>query len=89
MAETIPMIRILYFASLRERVGIEAESLALEATACVGDLLERLRARDATWAAALGSTQRVLVAVNQEMARPETPLADGDEVALFPPVTGG
>jgi len=89
MSETTPMIRILYFASLRERVGSAGEDLILDGAACVGDLLELLRGRGGTWAEALGDSQRVLVAVNQEMARPETPLADGDEVGLFPPVTGG
>jgi molybdopterin synthase sulfur carrier subunit len=82
-------LRLLYFASLREQVGSAGEVLSPGAIACVGDLLETLRARGGPWADALGGGRRVLVAVNQEMARPETPLAPGDEVALFPPVTGG
>lgn len=83
------MIRILYFARLREAVGTAGEDLALDGMVCVGDLLARLRQRGGVWSEALSASQRVLVAVNQEMARPETPLAEGDEVGLFPPVTGG
>lgn len=84
-----PIVNILYFASLRERVGRAGEELPLDGISCVGDLLDRLRARGGAWAESLDAGQRVLVAVNQEMARPETPIAGGDEVALFPPVTGG
>jgi molybdopterin converting factor subunit 1 len=89
MTDAPPMIRMLCFASLRERVGSAGEALVLNDIACVGDLLAHLRDRGGAWAEALDGDQRVLVAVNQEMARPETPLADGDEVGLFPPVTGG
>lgn len=84
------MIRILYFARLREAVGTAGEDLALDGMVCVGDLLARLRQRQrgGVWSEALSASQRVLMAVNQQMARPETPLAEGDEVGLFPPVTG-
>ncbi|TVQ89480.1 MAG: molybdopterin converting factor subunit 1 [Chromatiaceae bacterium] len=82
-------VRILYFASLREHVGIAEEDLRIDAGTTVHHLLERLRARDSTWAQALGPSQRIMVSVNQELARPETPLGAGDEVAFFPPVTGG
>lgn len=86
------MIHVRYFASLREAVGTAAEELPPE-SATVADLLEQLRARGGPWAEALGgptgSGRRILAAVNQEMARPDTPIADGDEVAFFPPVTGG
>jgi molybdopterin synthase sulfur carrier subunit len=83
------MIRILYFASLRERVGLAEESLPADASLTVADLLERLRSRGEPWASALAADVRIMAAVNQEIARPETPVADGDEVAFFPPVTGG
>ena len=80
------MIRLLYFARLRETLGSAGENL--ESTpATVADLLAELSARGATWQDALAG--KVLVAVNQEMALPDTALADGDEVGLFPPVTGG
>lgn len=84
------MIQILYFSRLRERLGCAHERIDLPAA--VGnpaDLLTHLRGRGGAWAEALAEGETVLFAVNQEMARPETPIRDGDEVALFPPVTGG
>lgn len=84
------MIEILYFARLRERLGCPGEHIALPTgVATAGDLVVHLRGRGGAWAASLGAGETVLIAINQEMARPETPLKDGDEVALFPPVTGG
>ncbi len=80
------MIELIYFARLREALGSGGEKL--EATpATVADLLKALEARGEPWSEVLAG--KVLVAVNQEMALPDTPLADGDEVGLFPPVTGG
>jgi len=80
------MIELLYFANLRETLGSGGETL--ESTpATVADLLAHLRARGEPWEAVLAG--KVLVAVNQEMALPDTALGDGDEVGLFPPVTGG
>ncbi|KAA6185832.1 molybdopterin converting factor subunit 1 [Thiohalocapsa marina] len=83
------MIQIRYFASLRERLGTDGESLPLDDSRCVGDILEHLRQRGTPWAEALAPSKTLLCAVNQEMARPETTLTDGDELAFFPPVTGG
>ena len=83
------MIRVLYFASLRERLDRTTEEIEGSAAGSVAELLELLRARGGVWAEALGEGETVLVARNQEMARPDTPLADGDEIGLFPPVTGG
>ncbi|MCG6941088.1 MAG: molybdopterin converting factor subunit 1 [Thiohalocapsa sp.] len=83
------MIRVLYFASLRETVGTDAEQLPPAHAGSVADIRARLRARGGAWAAALDEQRRVLAAVNQQMARPDTPVADGDELAFFPPVTGG
>lgn len=82
------MIRVLYFASLRERLGVAAEDLA-EHPATLGELRALLAARGGAWAESFGAGQRVLAAVNQEMAGPEQGLAEGDEVGFFPPVTGG
>ena len=84
------MIRLLYFASLRERLGVGAEHLELPAG--VGDvqgLLDHLRARGGRWAEALAPERRLLVAVDHEMAAPGRAIRDGDEVGIFPPVTGG
>ncbi len=82
------MIRVLYFASLRERLGREKETLG-EAPATVAALREELAARGGVWGEVFADDQRVLAAVNQEMAAAEHALVDGDEVGFFPPVTGG
>lgn len=84
------MIRILYFASLRETLGRDTEALELPADARrVGDLLDTLRARGGVWSSALAEDATIMAAVNQTMAHLDTPVSDGDEVAFFPPVTGG
>lgn len=84
------MIRIRYFARLREALGTAEEGFETSPEpTTVADLLGRLRRRGGAWAQALAPDGRVLVAVNQELARPEMLVRDGDEVALFPPVTGG
>ena len=83
------MIRVLYFARLREQLGSAGEDLEARGLDDVASLAARLRSRGGVWDEVLGEGQTVLVAVNQEIASPETALADGDEVAFFPPVTGG
>jgi molybdopterin synthase sulfur carrier subunit len=84
------MVKILYFAGLREATGTGAEELALPAgVKDVAGLREWLRGRGANWSEALAETRRVRAAVNQDMAVADTPVRDGDEVAFFPPVTGG
>lgn len=83
------MIRVLFFASVRDRLGVAEETLESPPPDTVAALREFLAARGGPWGAVFGSEQRVLAAVNQEMANPETSLADGDEVGFFPPVTGG
>lgn len=83
------MIKILYFAALREKLGTAGESIALPAgVADVGGLLAALAQRGGEWAD-LAAVKNLKSAVNQEMARQNTPVKDGDEVAFFPPVTGG
>ncbi|HSN19127.1 MAG TPA: molybdopterin converting factor subunit 1 [Usitatibacter sp.] len=84
------MVTVLYFASLRERVGRSREEVPLPAgTPTVGSLVEQLRNRDGNWTDAFAPGRTWRVAVNQRMADPATPLKPGDEVAFFPPVTGG
>ena len=84
------MVRILYFAILRERMGRAEEALALpQGVATVAGLAAWLRDRDAAGASAFAAEVPVRAAVNQDFARPEAPVADGDEIAFFPPVTGG
>ena len=83
-------LKVLYFARLRESLGLAQEAIALSQNlASVGELLDFLRARGALWQAALSGGQGVRVAVNQDLAQNHTALKDGDEVAIFPPVTGG
>lgn len=84
------MLKILYFASLRERMGKAEEALPTTgAIATVADLVRHLAQRDAGGASAFANPSLIRAAVNQDFAAPSTPLADGDEVAFFPPVTGG
>ena len=89
-AGAAPTVRVLYFAWLRERMGRAEDTLALPpGVGDVGSLVGWLRGRDATHAAAFERAEVIRCAVNQVLARPETPVAAGDEVAFFPPVTGG
>ena len=81
---------MLYFAWLRTRAGVAEEEITPPADIrTVGDLLGWLRLRSDGHAAALKDLAIVRVAVNQEFARLDHPVKAGDEVALFPPVTGG
>jgi len=84
------MVKVLYFARLREDLGKAAEEISLPGdVTTVAALRAHLTARGGTWQSALGQGKAVRVAVNQEMAEPGTPVHAGDEVAFFPPVTGG
>lgn len=83
-------VKVLYLASLREQLGKPGEDLEITpATSTVAGLRTLLMARGAAWQRALGQGRALRVAVNQEMAQPTTPVKPGDEVAFFPPVTGG
>ena len=79
-------VRVLYFAVFRERLGTDAEDVELPAGAAVPALVAALEARHEPVRALRG---RYRVAVNQAMAAGDEALADGDEVALIPPVAGG
>ena len=81
------MIAILYFAWLRERTGLSEEAFALPSAATtVADLVDLLAVRHPS---AFQNRRTIRCAVNQEFADPSTVLRAGDEVAFFPPVTGG
>lgn len=83
-------VRVLYFAWLRERVGRGEETLRLPTdVGTVGALTAWLKGRDPAHAAAFEHGHLIRCAVNQKLAQPETPIAADDEVAFFPPVTGG
>lgn len=84
------MISVLWFAWLRERVGSAEERLSLpEGVTDVGSLLAWLPTLDARHASAFEQPGLVRCAVNQVFATGTDTVRDGDEVALFPPVTGG
>jgi molybdopterin synthase sulfur carrier subunit len=84
------MIDVHYFASIRESLGCAHERLPVRGeTMTVAALVDQLIAlHGAEWTRVLREG-RVLMAVNQVVARPDTAVHDGDEVAFFPPVTGG
>ena len=81
-------IQLRYFASVREDLGLTTEEVETGARDAAG-LLAELRARGGAYAQALAEGRPVRVAINQVMARTDTPLSEGAEVGLFPPVTGG
>ena len=83
-------VKVLYFASIRERLGRDAEEIELPAgIATVASLRSHLRSRGGAWAEALADGKLLRAAVNQDMSQPTAAIKAGDEVAFFPPVTGG
>jgi molybdopterin synthase sulfur carrier subunit len=83
-------MKLLYFAWLKAKTGVAEEEVTPPGeVATVGDLLAWLKGRGPGYAEALADLQVVRVAVNQEYADPDQPVGPNDEVALFPPVTGG
>ena len=83
------MVQLRYFASLRESLGIGEELIELpDGVHDLPGLTRWLQDRDASWASALADS-RLHVAINQEIVTPDAAIADGDEIAWFPPVTGG
>ncbi len=83
-------IRLLFFGRLRERLQTAEETFVLDKeTATAGDIAAALRARGGVWAEELGGKRALAFAVRQQFAAPEAEVLDGDEVAIFPPVTGG
>jgi len=84
------MITVVYFARLREALGKSTEELALPADVRdLAGLRRLLMSRGGAWTDELADSRPVRAAVNQDMADGGTPVRDGDEVAFFPPVTGG
>lgn len=84
------MVTVLYFARLREALGKSSERIALPAAVRdVEGLRTLLVARGGEWEQELAASRPLRAAVNQALARGDTHVTDGDEVAFFPPVTGG
>ena len=83
-------IRVLYFASVREKVGKEAEEIELPVgVATVAALRSHLRSRGGVFESSFSEKILLRAAVNQDMVPPAAAIKAGDEVAFFPPVTGG
>lgn len=82
------MIDVLYFAWLRERIGLPKERVETQA-ATVAALVEELRAREERYALAFADLSAVRVALDQELSDFDAPLEGVREIAFFPPMTGG
>lgn len=87
-ASLIP-VQVLYFASVRERMGLSSEKVMVPEGARVSGLRQQLCARGEVSQEALSVQKGLRVAVNQSMVQDDVSLSAGDEVAFFPPVTGG
>ncbi len=83
-------VKILYFASLREKLGRAGEEIELPAgVATVAALRSHLRGRDEHYENVFSEKILLRAAINQDMVQPSAAVKAGDEVAFFPPVTGG
>jgi molybdopterin synthase sulfur carrier subunit len=82
------VIEVLYFAWVRERIGLPRERVETQA-ATVADLVAELSAREARYALAFADLAALRVALDQDLASFDAPLAGVREVAFFPPMTGG
>jgi len=81
-------VKVMYFAWLRERIGVGSEDVETDATT-VADLVAELRAREERYALAFQDLTAVRVAVDQVLSEFDAPIGDAREVAFFPPMTGG
>ena len=82
------MINVVYFAWVRERIGLPKEQVETQA-ATVADLVEELRTREERYALAFSDLSALRVAVDQELTDFQASLSGAREVAFFPPMTGG
>lgn len=83
-------MKLLYFAWVREKTGTSAEEVGIpESIATVSDLVDWLKTREGGYAEAFADQNVVRAAVNQEYVTLDHAVSDDDEVAFFPPVTGG
>jgi len=81
-------MQVVYFAWVRERIGLPQEQIETSA-ATVNDLVAELREREERYAAAFADISALRVALDQELSEFDAPLAGVKEVAFFPPMTGG
>ena len=83
-------VKVLFFAALREQVGATSEEIDLPGeTSTVAALRAHLARRGGAWTSAFAKKKLLRFAVNQDMVTPEAIVKAGDEIAFFPPVTGG
>jgi molybdopterin synthase sulfur carrier subunit len=83
-------VKLVYFAWVRERIGMKDEEVTLPPdVATAGDLLQWLKQRGPEYEHALAEPRAIRVAIDRVHSGPDTPLAGAREVALFPPMTGG
>ena len=83
-------MKLLYFAWIRDDIGLDGEEISLpDGVKTVGELIALLKARGDAYERGLRASEELKVAVNLEYANLDTPVSDRDEVAFFPPVTGG
>ena len=89
--DTVVRLELVYLARLREAFGSSGERLTLPPhdAPTIGTIVDVLRGRGGVWADELAPGRAVRFAVNHRLARRDHPVSDGDEVAIFPPVTGG
>jgi sulfur-carrier protein len=86
----VPPLTLVYLARLRDAFGASGENVLLPGEVTTAAQLRAwLAARGGAWAIELAPGRAVRIAVNHDIAQPETPVRPGDEVALLPPVTGG
>ena len=83
-------MKLLYFAWIRDDIGLDGEEISLpDGVKTVGELITLLKSRGYSYERGLRASEELKVAVNLEYANLDTPISDSDEVAFFPPVTGG
>ncbi|WOX04755.1 molybdopterin synthase sulfur carrier subunit [Microbulbifer pacificus] len=82
------MIKVLFFASLREQLGCDGLEAEAAGIASIEELRGKLAQKGSNWQSALAN-ELLQVALNQQLSNMDAAIKDGDEVAFFPPVTGG
>ncbi len=83
-------VNVLYFASVRERVGTDSEQVEVPGEDCrVRDVIDHLRQRGGVWSEVFRPGHDIRFAVDQEFAGADSAVPPGAELAIFPPITGG